>query len=272
MKAPPRITVWLCASLVFALFISCEHDGSPAPTVVKEWANLLLKSGFETPAPAGRNEEGTATLQLLSDNSLKYDFQIRNLTPGDNLTAAHIHFGDAVTAGPVFINLNPSFVGAGASGTVANLRQGQIDTLMNLPVYINVHSTQQPAGLVRSQVGQTIDFAMDIPLSGANEVPAVTTTAAGVAMLRIVGDSLISKVSVTGVEANDTLTASHIHRGAVGVNGPVRVFLASNLADFGITKTTFLPDSMDVMVKTEPCYVNVHSRRNPPGKIRGPIR
>ncbi|HYJ39032.1 MAG TPA: CHRD domain-containing protein, partial [Chitinophagaceae bacterium] len=164
------------------------------------------------------------------------------------------------------------FSGPGASGKVTGLRQGQIDTLLTMPVYINVHSTQQPAGIVRSALDKTVDFAMDIPLSGNNEVGPVTTTATGLAILRIAGDSLISKVTVTGVEANDTLTVSHIHRGAIGVNGPVRVFLASSLADFGITKITFLPDSMDTMVKTEACYVNVHSRRNPPGKIRGPIR
>jgi hypothetical protein len=272
MKMSQRAMALLCASLFFLLFSGCKHDEGVAPTTVKEWSNLVLKAVFETPAPAGRNEEGEANLRLLSDNSLEWDFHIHNLTPGDQLTAAHVHFGDAVTAGPVFINLNPTFAGPGASGKVIGLRQGQVDTLMTLPVYINVHSSQQPAGIVRSQMGQTIDFAMDIPLSGANEVPAVATTATGTAILRIVGDSLISKVSVTGVEANDTLTVSHIHRGAIGVNGPVRVFLANSLADFGITRVTFLPDSMDTMVKGEACYVNVHSRRNPPGKIRGPIR
>ena len=272
MKMPLGYSVWLSASLVFVLFNSCEHDSTPAPTVVKEWTNLQMKANLEAPAPAGRNEEGEANIQLLSDNSLKYDFHLHNLTAGDNLTAAHIHFGDAVTAGPIFINLNPTFAGPGASGTVANLRQGQIDTLMNLPVYINVHSVQAPAGLVRSQMEKTIDFAIDVPLSGANEVGPVNTTATGMAILRIIGDSLVSKVTVTGVEANDTITVSHIHRGAPGVNGPIRVFLANNLGEFGITRITFLPDSMDTMVKTEQCYVNVHSRRNPPGKIRGPLR
>ncbi len=272
MKAPLRFAVWLCATLVFALFISCEHDSTPAPTVVKEWTNLQLKATMETPAPAGRNEEGEANIQLLSDNSLKYDFHIHNLSPSDNLTAAHIHVGDAVTAGPVFINLNPTFTGPGSSGTVANLRPGQVDSLLHMPVYINVHSTQQPGGLVRSQMDKTINFAMDIPLVGDNEVPAVVTTCAGKALLRLSGDTLFSIVSFTGMEVGDTMTVSHIHRGAAGTNGQVRIFLANVNADFGVARKTFLVDSLKNIVLNDPCYVNAHSKTKPGGKIRGQVR
>src|SRR6476620_797090 len=194
-----------------------------------------MKAVFETPAPNGRNEEGDANLELLSDNSLKWDFHIHNLSPSDQLTAAHIHVGDAVTAGPVFINLNPTFSGPGASGTVTGLRAGQVDSLLHMPVYINVHSTQVPGGLVRSQMDKSVSFAVDIPLSGNNEVPAVSTTASGLAMLRLTSDdTLFSFVSVQGIEANDTFTVSHVHRGVAGVNGPVRIFLASSLADFNV--------------------------------------
>ena len=272
MKAPLRIAFCLSAILAFVLFNSCEHDSTPTPTVVKQWSNLVLKANMETPAPVGRNEEGEANVQLLSDNSLKYDFHIHNLSPSDNLTAAHIHVGDAVTAGPVFINLNPSFSGPGASGTVLNLRQGQVDSLLNMPVYINVHSTQAPGGIVRSQMDKYINFAMDIPLLGTNEVPAVTTTCSGMALLRLSGDTLFSMVSFTGMEVGDTMTVSHIHRGAVGVNGPVRIFLANTNVDFGVARKTFLVDSLKNIVLNDPSYVNAHSKSKPGGKIRGPIR
>src|SRR6267378_134985 len=102
MKALLRLTVLLSAGLFFLLVVSCHHDNGVAATTVKTWTNLTLKAANETPAPAGRNEEGDANLTLMSDNSLKYDFHIHNLSPSDALTAAHIHVGDAVTAGPVF--------------------------------------------------------------------------------------------------------------------------------------------------------------------------
>jgi hypothetical protein len=241
MKSAIRITAALCAGLFF-LVSSCKHDKGVAPTSVKAWSALPLKAVFETPAPPGRNEEGDANLELFSDNSLKYDFHIHNLSPSDALNAAHIHVGDAVTAGPVFINLNPTFSGPGATGTVTNLRAGQVDTLLHMPVYINVHSNQVPNGLVRSQMEKTVSFAMDIALSSNNETPAFTSTCTGLALLRLAGDSLISKVTFTGMEAGDTMIVSHIHRGATGVAGPVRIFLAFNNADFGLTKTIFLPD------------------------------
>ena len=48
-----------------------------------------------------------------------------------------------------------------------------------------------------------VTFAASVSLSGANEVPAVTTTATGVALLRITADNkLYSKITVTNLEAN----------------------------------------------------------------------
>ena len=272
MKLRLPMTALLGICLLLFIANGCKHDKGAAPTSVKKWDNLQMKAVLETPAPAGRNEEGDATLELMSDNSLKYEFHIHNLSPSDNLTAAHIHVGDAVTAGPVFINLNPTFSGPGASGTVTNLRSGQVDTLLHMPVYINVHSTQAPAGLLRSQMDQTVSFAMDIPLSGNNEVPVVTTTAAGLALLRLSGDTLFSLVSYTGIEATDTFTVSHVHRGAAGTNGQVRIFLASSLADFNVPKKQFLLDSLKTMLLNDPTYVNAHTKAKPGGKIRGQIR
>jgi len=272
MKLLFRIAAWLCVGAIFLVVSSCKHDKGVAPTTVQTWTNLPLKAVFETPAPAGRNEEGEANLELMSDNSLKYDFHIHNLSPSDQLTAAHIHVGDAVTAGPVFINLSPSFSGPGASGTVTGLRAGQVDSLLHMPVYINVHSTQFPGGLVRSQMDKSVSFAVDIPLSGNNEVPAVATTASGLAMLRLSGDTLFSLVSYTGIEPTDTFTVSHVHRGAAGVNGPVRIFLASSFADFNVPRKTFLLDSLKTMLLNDPVYVNAHTKTKPGGKIRGQIR
>ena len=262
------------ATLVVAIsFQSCEHDSIPAPTSVKKWDNIPIRASFEIPAPAGRTEEGEVTLELLSDNSLKYNFHIHNLSPSDALTASHIHIGDAGTAGPVFINLNPVFSGSGSSGVVTQLRQSQIDSLLNQPVYFNVHSTQAPGGIARAQLDKKVELALNLTLSGANEVPPVTTTATGTAILRLTDDkTLYSKVTVGNIETLDTFTVSHIHRGAAGVNGPVRIFLAANAADFGVLKTTTLVDSLYNMVKNDPVYVNVHSKLRGAGIIRAQVR
>jgi len=66
----------------------------------------------------------------------------------------------------------------------------------------------------------------DATLVGANEVPAVTTTATGTAVfgVSVINDTIILsyRVDVAGM---DSTTASHIHEGAAGVVGPVIVTL-----------------------------------------------
>jgi len=262
----------LLPAMIFTF--SCTHDSAPLPTSVKKWDALIISAKNEVPAPVGRTEEGEVTLELLSDNSLKFDFHIHNLTPGDALTSAHIHYGDAGTGnGPVFIDLKPSISGAGASGIVTGLRQGQIDSMQGSNVYFNVHSTQLPGGIARVQLDKTVEFAMDIPLSGANENPAVTTTATGLCILRLTNDKILySKVTVSNIETNDTIRVAHIHRGAVGVNGPVRINLALTIDDFGVLKTTTLVDSLYNMVKNDPVYANAHSKLKGSGLVRGQIR
>lgn len=259
--------------LLATVFQSCDRDDDDAPSTKKKWS-VDIKAIYEVPAPAGRNEEGDATIELRSDNSLKFDIHIHNLTASDVLTSAHIHFGDAGTSGPIIIPFNPTFAGGGTSGVVTGLRQGQIDTLLGYPVYVNVHSTQVPAGLARGQLDKEVVLARDIPLLGSNEVPPVSTTATGVAILRLTHDKVLySKVTVTNLESNDTLTVSHIHPGAVGVNGPALIFLCNNLADFGVLKISSpLPDAQYNQLLNDPMYVNAHSRRHGPGLVRGQIR
>lgn len=252
---------------------SCEHDKDDGPSTVKKWT-VEMKSIYEVPAPANRNEEGEATIELFSDNSLKFNLHIHNLSPSDALTNAHIHIGDAGTSGPIMIPFSPTFTGAGTTGTVTNLRQGQIDTLLGKPVYVNVHSTQAPAGLARGQLDKTIVLAQDIPLLGTNEVPIVTTTATGRAILRLTSDKVLySVVTVNNLESNDTLTVSHIHPGATGTNGSPLIFLCNNLSDFGLVKVSDpLTDAVYNQLTKDPMYVNAHSRRHGSGLVRGQIR
>ncbi|HEY1199585.1 MAG TPA: CHRD domain-containing protein [Niastella sp.] len=253
---------------------SCEHDKDSGPSTVKKW-NVEIKSIYEVPAPAGRDEEGEADIELLSDNSLKFTVHIHNLSPSDALTNAHIHIGDAGTSGAIFIPFNPTFTGAGTTGMVTNLRQGQIDTLLGKPVYVNVHSTQAPAGLARGQLDKTVVLAQDITLLGSNEVnPTVTTTATGKAILRLTSDRVLySVVTVSNLESNDTLTVSHIHPGAAGTNGSPLIFLCNSLSDFGLVKVSDpLTDAVFNQLTKDPMYVNAHSRRHGAGLVRGQIR
>jgi len=267
----------LLFSTLTVTLIACKKD-DPAPvivpSIVKEWTIPLAAKNENNP-PSARTETGTATLKLLSDNSLTYTISVVGLTAGDALNAAHIHVGDVITNGGVILGLNPTFTGSTATGTLTNIRTTFVDSLKDdvNELYFNVHSTQVPSGLVRGQLNTNIEMAEFITLSGANEVPAVTTTATGTALIRVTSaKKFYAKVTITNLESGDALTAAHIHKAAAGVNGSVILGFYSSAADFGTAKVSTLSDALYASIKTDAIYVNTHSTSKPGGILRGQIR
>lgn len=262
--------------LLTTLVISCSKSDTtaPAPTIVKQWT-IAMSAKNENPAPVSRTETGTAVLELLSDNSLKYTITVVGLTSGDAVVAAHLHVGNVITNGGVIQDLSPVFNGGTATGTVTNLRSTFVDSLKDdvNEIYINAHSSQVGSGLIRGQLNAKLDFVADVVLNGANEVPATTTTATGLALIRLTtAKQLYIKLTTTGIEAGDAFSAAHIHKAAIGVNGSVFVGFYSSNADFGTTKISTVDDATITSLKADAIYVNAHSTTKPGGLIRGQIR
>ena len=109
----------------------------------------------------------------------------------------------------------------------------------------------------------------EVMLSGANEVPAVSTTASGTAAVTINADhSVTAKVVAKGM----TATASHIHEAAAGANGPVIVpFVKTGDNTFEAPPGSKLTDAQYESYKAGKLYVNVHSAAHPGGEIRGQL-
>jgi hypothetical protein len=109
-----------------------------------------------------------------------------------------------------------------------------------------------------------------LTLTGASEVPAVTTSASGTAAVTINPDrSVVVKVNVTGM----TATASHTHEGAAGTNGPVIVpFTKTGDNAFASSDGAKLTESQYASYKAGNLYVNVHSAAHPGGEIRAQIK
>jgi hypothetical protein len=264
------LSLGLCVFLV-----SCEkNETAPQPQLVKE-ITVSLAAANENPQPAGRTESGSATVKIYADNSISVDATLVGLSAADNLTMAHFHVGDPVTNGPVVLDLKPTFTGGSVKATLTSVRTSFIDSIKagTADIYLNVHSSQVGSGLVRGQLFNPVTFAASVSLAGANEVPAVTTTATGVALLRLTADNkLYSKITVSNLEATDALTMAHIHSGAAGANGGVLIGLCSSAADFGITKMNTPSPAVINSIKADAVYVNVHSTTRPSGIIRGQIR
>jgi YVTN family beta-propeller protein len=125
-------------------------------------------------------------------------------------------------------------------------------------------------------------------LSGGNEVPPVSTTATATATFTLQGTTVSYRIDVTnlGGPGND-ITAAHIHSGATGVNGPIRVSLlptpvtglsvplTGNLVQGTFTSANVQGITFDQLIaemRNGTAYVNVHTTVNPNGEIRGQIQ
>ena len=111
-------------------------------------------------------------------------------------------------------------------------------------------------------------------LSGASEVPAVESDATGTATVTIDGNQLSWRVEVKGL---DNATMAHIHGAAPGENGGVLVplFREEKGEDFSgvLTEgTTTVEDDVVQAIRSGNAYVNVHTKANPRGEIRGQLK
>ena len=114
----------------------------------------------------------------------------------------------------------------------------------------------------------------DIKLSSMNSLHSVTGDVTGTAMLKIVDDKTLEyDITLSGITAGDTLTAAHIHMGAVNETGGVVITLASAKTDFTgstLKGSVALSTAEVTAVKSNGMmhYVNVHSTKNPNGIAR----
>lgn len=111
--------------------------------------------------------------------------------------------------------------------------------------------------------------AMKVSLTGADEVPAVSTAAKGSGSFRVANDGTITgSVSTEGLQG----TMAHIHQAAKGQNGPVIVPLAKSGDTYSVPEGKKLtPAQMDAL-KAGNLYVNVHSDKNKGGEIRAQLQ
>jgi hypothetical protein len=144
--------------------------------------------------------------------------------------------------------------------------------------------------------GPATDFLAT--LTGSEEVPPVLTTATGSAVLSISNNQIIYTINVANVT---NAVVAHIHIGAPGVNGPVRLNLCgtgdpvppcvsgsgtlasgANGETVGTPGTEISFDSLVSAIRAGNAYVNVHTDDGVPppnqgqgdmasGEIRGQI-
>jgi len=134
-----------------------------------------------------------------------------------------------------------------------------------------IRKTLLAASVLAIGAGSSIAFAADVKvnLTGANEVPPVSTSATGEGTISVADDGAVSgSVMTKGVQG----TAAHIHVGAAGKNGPVAVPFTKDGDTFKAPAGAKLNADQMKAFKSGDLYVNVHSAAHPDGEIRGQLK
>lgn len=169
------LTLYISHQPVSAQLASPTPTMSPSPTVTPNFS-LSARSfsadltGQQEVPPVATAADGTFSIRF-ARNLSEADFRLR-IDEGQNITQAHLHCAPAGSNGPVVAHLFGNIPGgfdvdgeladftltaqnivadAGCSPAItsmADLRQAIAAGTM----YANVHSVEQPAGLIRGQV------------------------------------------------------------------------------------------------------------------------
>jgi uncharacterized protein (TIGR03437 family) len=271
----------------------------------------------ETPPITDEPWSATGTVMLLmtrddagTPNSAYAIFDViyRNF-PVTNFTGLHIHSGAAQVSGPVTINSGlqgPVAVAEGGSGRlhyeaeVDLNRAGALETVEGLVsnpsgFYINLHTTEQPAGAVRSQMLRTDRMEFPLNLMTSNEVPPITdldASAAGkIIVYTVRNPNGTAAAGAVQFDLNTTFPADtefrglHIHDAIAGVNGPVTIDSALATAPilFGTSGSgnisrlvtvgsgQALESLNSLLLNPSRHYGNLHTGTNPGGAVRAQL-
>jgi hypothetical protein len=220
------------------------------------------------------------------------------------LTGFHIHSAAVGENGPVVINSGLTSTedsdGVGSLVfTTPTLNTPEqltaLNGLVNTPhlFYINLHTTENPAGVIRGQV-MTETLFYKASLLPSNEVPPVTDVDASADVLITLDVTRDSNGNITsGAIMFDnnyrfpgavTINGFHIHTGQAGENGPVVINSGVTTIDDPdgvgrIIKIISLPTDeatlntlKAVIANPEGHYVNMHTSTHPAGAIRAQLK
>lgn len=155
-----RITASVVAVLALGTTVACDDDGvSPRPIEPPEFFTAFLVGEDEVP-PVETDAFGIAEFEWVG-NEILYCVEIFNIT---DLTAGHIHVGDAGENGPVVVSLFEEAPPVSSADFVVEALFNEtdageeIDDLLDLmrdgETYVNAHTVQNPGGEIRGQVQQ----------------------------------------------------------------------------------------------------------------------
>jgi hypothetical protein len=250
--------------LLFTAKLAANKDG----TVLM---SAILTPGQEVPAVTNTPKaKGLLTVIIEKDLSLTINGVFDSLS--GPITNCHFHRGilGEATAGNVVLDLKQYLKGNRIYGKIPTISKTLLTQLMTDSIYINVHTALNTGGEIRGQVLTRGDYHYWTIMSGQFEIPAVTTSALGLAS--IVASRTLTrieyKIVVNGLSG--AITMAHLHRGSSIETGPADYTLTANGSVLSGTLTNVSERFIDSLNRGL-VYVNIHTAANPTGEIRGQL-
>ena len=121
---------------------------------------------------------------------------------------------------------------------------------------------------------QAAPMSFSVPLTGAAQVPPVSTAGSGTAALTYDPSSRVLTWNITYSGLSGPATMAHIHGPApAGKNAGVEVWLSRRGAGASspITGQATLTSAQAQQLMAGDMYINVHTKAHPAGEIRGQV-
>ena len=260
--------------LVIAIALVVAGSASARSQATKVEIGATMAASEEVPAPKGDvgSAGGTFTGTLTKSDAgtvLSWQLSFSNLTgPG---IAAHIHIAARGTPGPVVVPLCAPCT-SGATGT-ANINATVLEAIQNDRAYVNVHTKTNPAGEIRGQVSSVASVKVALRASQERPKPkgkVRRTRGTFTATVTKQGSSAVIAWRLTFSRLTGKAIAAHIHSGRRGVPGPVIVPLCAPCKS-GVRGRATVSAAVLNALESGRAYVNVHTRKNGAGEIRGQL-
>jgi Cu/Zn superoxide dismutase len=237
-----------------AIFPSGEIRGQIVPL------NALIDGAQEVP-PIATPATGWGTFTInTGTNELNYYIAFSGLSSAE--VGAHIHGSVLHGASGGVDHALPA--GSPKVGTW-NYPESKEAAIVFGQEYVNIHSSNFPAGEIRGQIVPLVT-----PIDGAQEVPPVATSAAGIGLISF--DTQLSSLSydIRFAGLSSAEISAHIHGFAPpGQTAGVLEPLALGSPKIGVWNHTPVGEDRVLRGLT---YINIHSENFPSGEIRGQIQ
>jgi hypothetical protein len=264
MKSFTLKSIFLIATLLTSVSSFADHLSS-------KYLFAARINGAQQVPTVNTNAVGLATFYLSADrDTICMEMTATGLS--GNITGVHIHAGAAGTNGPVVLDLMPYLNGNRVKATLTGttVTPQLLTQMFSGMFYINIHTAANPNGEIRGQILPEEDKGFAVDLTGANEVPAVATSARGIGSFILSKKQDKLKFNIVFDGLSGPIMGAHLHLNVAGQNGAVvedlTTYVMGNRIMGSVNPTAYLNALM-----SDSIYINVHTAANMNGEVRSQL-